>query len=192
MQRANSGARKAPHSFSARTARQAPRHVPRAWLQSGPACCVAVARCVVALLQGCRRTRAPPAPRVPVCSRASRARPGWQANLLRAAPCRAGHRRRLSSVPTERGIQRNHVLAWQRQCVRAVKEMDSQSIGLCPQGFESPRCRLTMERCHSAPRQKLLAGQMHAERAWSRGLRAWPGCATWRPGCRPGRKRRQS
>ncbi len=29
----------------------------------------------------------------------------------------------------------------QRQCVRAVKEMDSKSIGLCPQGFESPRCR---------------------------------------------------
>ena len=26
-------------------------------------------------------------------------------------------------------------------CVRAVKEMDSKSIGLCPQGFESPRCR---------------------------------------------------
>ncbi len=29
-----------------------------------------------------------------------------------------------------------------RQCVRVVKEMDSKSIGLCPQGFESPRCRL--------------------------------------------------
>ena len=29
-----------------------------------------------------------------------------------------------------------------RQCVRAAKEMDSKSIGLCPQGFESPRCRL--------------------------------------------------
>ena len=28
-----------------------------------------------------------------------------------------------------------------RQCVRVVKEMDSKSIGLCPQGFESPRCR---------------------------------------------------
>ena len=25
--------------------------------------------------------------------------------------------------------------------VRAVKEMDSESIGLCPQGLESPRCR---------------------------------------------------
>ena len=31
-------------------------------------------------------------------------------------------------------------LMW--QCVRAAKEMDSKSIGLCPQGFESPRCRL--------------------------------------------------
>ena len=30
-----------------------------------------------------------------------------------------------------------------RQCVRAAKEMDSKSIGLCPQGLESPRCR-----CH--------------------------------------------
>ena len=28
-----------------------------------------------------------------------------------------------------------------RHCVRASKEMDSKSIGLCPQGFESPRCR---------------------------------------------------
>ena len=28
-----------------------------------------------------------------------------------------------------------------RQCVRAAKEMDSKSIGLCPQGFQSPRCR---------------------------------------------------
>ena len=30
-----------------------------------------------------------------------------------------------------------------RHCVRrAVKEMDSKSTGLCPQGFVSPRCRL--------------------------------------------------
>ena len=29
-----------------------------------------------------------------------------------------------------------------RHCVRAAKEMDSKSIGLRPQGFESPRCRL--------------------------------------------------
>ena len=33
---------------------------------------------------------------------------------------------------------------WQR--VRAVKEMDSKSIGLCPQGFESPRYRFFWER----------------------------------------------
>ena len=29
-----------------------------------------------------------------------------------------------------------------RHCARAVKGMDSKSIGLCPQGLESPRCRL--------------------------------------------------
>ena len=29
-----------------------------------------------------------------------------------------------------------------RHCVRVAKEMDSKSIGLCPQGFESPRCRM--------------------------------------------------
>ena len=28
-----------------------------------------------------------------------------------------------------------------RHYVRVAKEMDSKSIGLCPQGFESPRCR---------------------------------------------------
>ena len=26
----------------------------------------------------------------------------------------------------------------------AAKEMDSKSIGLCPQGFESPRCRFAL------------------------------------------------
>ena len=29
-----------------------------------------------------------------------------------------------------------------RHCVRVAKEMDSKSIGLWPQGFESPRCRI--------------------------------------------------
>ena len=29
-----------------------------------------------------------------------------------------------------------------RHCVRVAKEMDSKSIGLRPQGFESSRCRL--------------------------------------------------
>ena len=38
----------------------------------------------------------------------------------------------------------------QWHCVRAVKEMDSKSIGLCPQGFESPRCRFV---CMSHDRQ---------------------------------------
>jgi hypothetical protein len=30
---------------------------------------------------------------------------------------------------------------FKRHCVRVVKELDSKSNGLCPQGFESPRCR---------------------------------------------------
>ena len=34
-----------------------------------------------------------------------------------------------------------HVCGPARQCVRAAKEMDSKSSGLCPQGFESPCCR---------------------------------------------------
>ena len=32
-----------------------------------------------------------------------------------------------------------------RHCVRVAKEMDSKSIGLCPQGFEFPRCRWQVE-----------------------------------------------
>ena len=36
----------------------------------------------------------------------------------------------------------SHELGKTRQCVRVVKEMDSKSIGLYPQGFESPQCRL--------------------------------------------------
>ena len=43
--------------------------------------------------------------------------------------------------------------ALSRQCVRAAKEMDSKSIGLCPQGFESPRCRIVNNGC---------AGSTHA------------------------------
>ena len=31
-----------------------------------------------------------------------------------------------------------------RQCDRVAKVMDSKSIGLCPQGFKSPRCRITI------------------------------------------------
>ena len=41
-------------------------------------------------------------------------------------------------LPKERGLQS----AGSRHSVRAAKEVDSKSIGLCPQGFESPRCRL--------------------------------------------------
>ena len=38
-----------------------------------------------------------------------------------------------------------------RDCVRVVKEMDWKSIGLCPQGLESPRCRfgrILRKRCY--------------------------------------------
>ena len=45
-------------------------------------------------------------------------------------------------------IHRIDVASGHRQCVRAAKEMDSKSIGLCPQGFESPRCRLRYARIH--------------------------------------------
>ena len=36
----------------------------------------------------------------------------------------------------------NAALRLPRQCDRVVKVMDSKSIGLCPQGFKSPRCRI--------------------------------------------------
>ena len=59
-----------------------------------------------------------------------------------------------------------------RHCVRAVKEMDSKSIGLCPQGFESPRCRFASfgllarlsvafcKRLRSAPQTQPLPKQL--------------------------------
>ena len=49
---------------------------------------------------------------------------------------------RTSCLFFAHGIRIRH-LQCHRHCVRAVKEMDSKSIGLCPQGFESPRCRFT-------------------------------------------------
>ena len=36
----------------------------------------------------------------------------------------------------------NCLILHPRHCVRVAKEMDSKSIGLWPQGFESPRCRV--------------------------------------------------
>jgi hypothetical protein len=39
-------------------------------------------------------------------------------------------------------VQRATYYFMPRHCVRVAKEMDSKSIGLWPQGFESPRCRL--------------------------------------------------
>ena len=40
------------------------------------------------------------------------------------------------------GANSLHSQTW--QCDRVVKVMDSKSIGLCPQGFKSPRCRFAM------------------------------------------------
>ena len=47
----------------------------------------------------------------------------------------------------------------QRHCVRVVKEMDSKSIGLCPQGFESPWCRFTSGPALSGRISRLLSLQ---------------------------------
>ena len=41
----------------------------------------------------------------------------------------------------------------QWHCVRGVKEMDSKSIGICPQGFESPRWRFICM-CHDKQLQR--------------------------------------
>ena len=53
-----------------------------------------------------------------------------------------------------------------RQCVRAVKEMDSKSIGLCPQGFESPRCRFLSFDQRYANLVCLCAISKHATGQW--------------------------
>ena len=47
-----------------------------------------------------------------------------------------------AEAPGETHEPRTVLFPWQhRHCVRAAKEMHSKSIGLCPQGFKSPRCR---------------------------------------------------
>ena len=67
-----------------------------------------------------------------------------------------------------------------RHCVRVAKEMDSKSIGLCPQGLESPRCRsspqlaLVRRRSHQAPSRmgaldrRLRSSRSPAMSAWRR------------------------
>ena len=45
----------------------------------------------------------------------------------------------MSSMQTE-GLA-SGVMLLHGQCDRVVKVMDSKSIGLCPQGLKSPRCR---------------------------------------------------
>ena len=47
-------------------------------------------------------------------------------------------------------VQQPPALAATRHCARAAKGMDSKSIGLCPQGLESPRCR-SCQRCARRP-----------------------------------------
>ena len=43
-----------------------------------------------------------------------------------------------------------------RHCVRAVKEMDSKFIGLCPQGFDSPWCRFNVMILYSRPTRMFM------------------------------------
>ena len=76
-----------------------------------------------------------------------------------------------------------------RHCVRAVKEMDSKSIGLCPQGFESPRCRfhnfaivfVASPALRGRAFRRAVAEARGAARlrAWTRKY-TWPG-SNWRP-----------
>jgi hypothetical protein len=49
----------------------------------------------------------------------------------------APHHARIGGI----GSNTRNQLAGKWQCVRVVKESDSKSDGLCPRGFESPRCR---------------------------------------------------
>ena len=63
-----------------------------------------------------------------------------------AVPCLMGVGR-CSGLPPPQcwqlGASRRAGCCWHaRHCVRVAKEMDSKSIGLWPQGFESPRCRI--------------------------------------------------
>ena len=51
-----------------------------------------------------------------------------------------------------------------RHCVRAVKEMDSKSIGLCPQGFESPRCRFLLSLLNDTKSKQERKNERNAER----------------------------
>ena len=60
--------------------------------------------------------------------------------------------------------------AWTpRQCDRVAKVMDSKSIGLCPQGFKSPRCRC----CEvAAPEHFMLLPSTSSDRSLSSVARA--------------------
>ena len=58
----------------------------------------------------------------------------------------------MRHIPTGKHEKRAHNVHTPRQRDRVVKVMDWKSIGLCPQGFESPRCRCwypTYTLCHA-------------------------------------------
>ena len=76
-------------------------------------------------------------PKAPASSGTSSGCCPASASLLQAA---ALHRQALSSSARHLSDVTMH----QRQRVRAAKEMDPKSIGLCPQGFESPQCRCAL------------------------------------------------
>ena len=57
------------------------------------------------------------------------------------------------------GCAEQHV----RHCVRVAKEMDSKSIGLWPQGLESPRCRIgkLVGKWHNGTRARAQRFNLH-------------------------------
>ena len=88
----------------------------------------------------------------------------------------------LSKLTLIRTTPTANTRGWSRDTVRAVKEMDSKSIGLCPQGFQFPRCRFasTKPTCPSAslesPAQPHFVAMCHCcvnplerEVSWSSG-----------------------
>ena len=62
-------------------------------------------------------------------------------------PSNSQHRAQMSNLTIRLLLANALVLCcmilFPGQCVRVAKEMDSTSIGLCPQGLESPRCRIS-------------------------------------------------
>ena len=107
----------------------------------------------------------PSAQPVPLCSQHIHASAELYSSILHSFCAKRGFGR----IPgffliTNNSLKRQAVTASQRQCVRAAKEMDSKSIGLCPQGVESPRCRSPGGQQGSRPQPRMLHGtSLHAE-----------------------------